>query len=160
MSVAGRRSSGGYARFVATASAARVAFDDLTHESFIHRGFTARYALQNTPPRARRVVCARDGAGNLRSRCAFTSRNFRSTDIRSTAIQFHSGFDFQKNILTHHHIALSANVSFRLTLPRTIYLSVLYFKSNDQTPTRQGQSKTYISAQRDMMDWKGVSFGI
>ena len=56
------------------------------------RPFTLRYALQNIPPRARHVVYVRNGAGNSRSRCAFTSRNFRPTDTGSTAIQCHFGF--------------------------------------------------------------------
>jgi len=82
--------------------------------------FTVRYALQNSPPRARHGVCARDVAGNSRSRCAFASRILGSTDFGSTAIKCHFGFKNKKTRFQIHHIALSANVLFRLTLPRTI----------------------------------------
>ena len=43
--------------------------------------FIVNYALQPPSPRARHVVYARDGAGNSRSRCAFTSRILGSTDL-------------------------------------------------------------------------------
>ena len=81
--------------------------------------FTVRYALQKPPPRARHVVYARDGAGNSRSRCAFASRILGSTDLGSTAIKCHFGFKNKKTTFQIHHIALSANVLFRLTLPRS-----------------------------------------
>jgi hypothetical protein len=38
---------------------------------------TVRYALQNPSPRAHHVAYARNGVSNSRSRCAFTSRNYR-----------------------------------------------------------------------------------
>ena len=82
--------------------------------------FTVRYALQKPPPRARHVVYARDGAGNLRSRCAFASRILGSNDLGSTAIKCHSGFKNKMTTFQIHHIALSANVLFRLTLPRIL----------------------------------------
>ena len=78
-----------------------------------------RYALHNTPPCARHVVYARVGAGNSRSRCAFASRILRSTDIGSTAIKCHLVSKTKKPTFQIHHIALSANVLFRLTLPRS-----------------------------------------
>jgi len=81
--------------------------------------FTVRYALQNYPPRALHGACARDGAGNSRSRCAFASRILGSTDIGSTAIKCHLVSKTRKTTVQIHHIALSANVLFRLTLPRT-----------------------------------------
>jgi len=77
-----------------------------------------RYALQKSPPRARHVVYARDGTGNAHSRCAFASRIPGSTDIGSSAIKCHFCFKNKKTTHQIHHIALSANVLVRLTLPR------------------------------------------
>jgi hypothetical protein len=72
------------------------------------------------PSKAPPVVYARDGAGNSRSICAFASRILGSTDLGSTAIKCHFGFKNKKGTFQIHHIALSANALFRLTLPRSV----------------------------------------
>jgi hypothetical protein len=63
--------------------------------------FIVRYALQKPPQRARQVVYARDGAGNARSRCAFTSRILGSTDLGSAAVQYHFDFKHRKYQLSN-----------------------------------------------------------
>jgi len=71
MSVVGRRSSGGYARFGATASAVRMAFDDLTLEVFIWEN-TMRAAdavAPNLPYPAGARLLVRDIKPLARSKC-------------------------------------------------------------------------------------------